>query len=167
MNANFDFNKLAERIQAVQAAREKMFLYHDAEFTPKMANDYESLMSLLDDFDTQCQAMIDRGVDRFELGKFDIKIEKKRDFVKRERVKESWFSYKLNIIYIPLKCFLAYLQANKQCGWEVKVWGGSMGKMSIWITIFATDPRITEVNYANRYGEKITALRHWYDYGGH
>ena len=51
MSANFDLNELAERIQAVQAAREIMCLYHDAEFTPKIANDYKSLMSLLDNFD--------------------------------------------------------------------------------------------------------------------
>ena len=114
MNANFKFHKLAKRIQTVQAAREKMYLYHDVKFTPKMANDYEGLMSLLDNLDAQCQAIMNRGANRFELGKFDFTIEKEQDSIEREQVKKSWFSYRLNIIYIPLKCFLAYLQANKQ-----------------------------------------------------
>lgn len=39
-----------------------------------------------------------------------------------------------------------------------------MGKTSIWISVFVSDPRITEVSYANQWGEKITALKHCYDY---
>ena len=150
--------QLEKRLHILEKARKQMFLSNlEITFTPKMAEDYEELSKLSANLSTKIDAMLERGVNQFFLGKYYFELVKK-DLLGFKLTKGKLWLPKivLKANYKPLDCFLKSLSFSESCGWKVSCHQyNHESRVCVWITVFPVNPEIRLINWADFDGKEL------------